>query len=151
MAAGRLLRLIPLAILAVLLVFVIVAIRRDRHASEALAVAARRAAEAVAGAGWAEEQRAVEEAARLIEMAADQQCQCPADVADQEEGDDEAMTTFRQKDDASQKRKCSPETKIAFAKTHKTGSSTMQNILLRYGVKYDLVRADRDRDRQRRL
>ena len=26
--------------------------------------------------------------------------------------------------------------KIAFAKTHKTGSSTLQNILLRYGFKH---------------
>ncbi len=34
---------------------------------------------------------------------------------------------------------CQPKTKIALAKTHKTGSSTIQNILLRYGVKNDLV------------
>ena len=29
-------------------------------------------------------------------------------------------------------------TKVAFAKTHKTGSSTLQNILLRFGVNHDL-------------
>ncbi len=34
---------------------------------------------------------------------------------------------------------CQPKTKIALAKTHKTGSSTIQNILLRYGVKNDLL------------
>ncbi len=34
---------------------------------------------------------------------------------------------------------CEPVHKIIFAKTHKTGSSTIQNILLRYGVKNDLV------------
>ncbi len=34
---------------------------------------------------------------------------------------------------------CKPATRIAFAKTHKTGSSTVQNILLRYGVNHDLV------------
>ena len=37
------------------------------------------------------------------------------------------------------KPKCLPLSKIVFAKTHKTGSSTVQNILLRYGVKHDLV------------
>ena len=30
---------------------------------------------------------------------------------------------------------CTPRRKIAFAKTHKTASSTVQNILLRYGLK----------------
>lgn len=34
--------------------------------------------------------------------------------------------------------KCQPLKKIAFAKTHKTGSSTLQNILFRYGAKHDL-------------
>ena len=34
---------------------------------------------------------------------------------------------------------CQPVTKIAFAKTHKTGSSTVQNMLLRFGVKHDLT------------
>ena len=29
---------------------------------------------------------------------------------------------------------CAPRRKIAFAKTHKTASSTVQNILLRYGL-----------------
>ena len=29
---------------------------------------------------------------------------------------------------------CRPHRKIAFAKTHKTASSTVQNILLRYGL-----------------
>ena len=29
---------------------------------------------------------------------------------------------------------CKPQRKIAFAKTHKTASSTVQNILLRYGL-----------------
>lgn len=28
---------------------------------------------------------------------------------------------------------------MAFAKTHKTGSSTLQNIFLRYGAKHDLT------------
>ena len=27
---------------------------------------------------------------------------------------------------------CSPKTQVAFAKTHKTGSSTLQNIFFRY-------------------
>jgi len=36
-------------------------------------------------------------------------------------------------------RKCSPETQIAFAKTHKTGSSTMQNIFFRFGDKHNLT------------
>merc|ERR1712029_623570 len=30
---------------------------------------------------------------------------------------------------------CQPQTKLAFAKTHKTGGSTLQNILLRHGYK----------------
>ncbi len=34
---------------------------------------------------------------------------------------------------------CKPQRKVAFAKTHKTGSSTVQNILLRYGVREDLL------------
>ena len=34
---------------------------------------------------------------------------------------------------------CQPVSKVAFAKTHKTGSSTVQNILLRYGVNHDLI------------
>ena len=29
---------------------------------------------------------------------------------------------------------CVPHRKIAFAKTHKTASSTVQNVLLRYGL-----------------
>jgi len=33
-------------------------------------------------------------------------------------------------------RNCTPVTKISFAKTHKTGGSTLQNILLRYGFKH---------------
>ena len=32
---------------------------------------------------------------------------------------------------------CAPQRKIAFAKTHKTASSTVQNILLRYGLAKD--------------
>ena len=32
-----------------------------------------------------------------------------------------------------------PRTSIAFAKTHKTGGSTLQNILLRFGYKYGLT------------
>ncbi len=34
---------------------------------------------------------------------------------------------------------CTPVTKVAFAKTHKTGSSTVQNLLLRFGVNHDLT------------
>ncbi|TRY61264.1 hypothetical protein TCAL_07456 [Tigriopus californicus] len=34
--------------------------------------------------------------------------------------------------------KCSPTKSVAFAKTHKTGSSTLQNILFRYGVQHEL-------------
>ena len=34
---------------------------------------------------------------------------------------------------------CKPKTKVAFAKTHKTGSSTLQNIIFRYGVGHDLT------------
>ena len=34
---------------------------------------------------------------------------------------------------------CKPKSKIAFAKTHKTGSSTFQNILFRFGVHNDLT------------
>jgi len=29
---------------------------------------------------------------------------------------------------------CQPRSKVAFAKTHKTGSSTLQNIFFRYGI-----------------
>ena len=32
------------------------------------------------------------------------------------------------------RRTCLPQRKIAFAKTHKTASSTVQNVLLRYGL-----------------
>ena len=32
------------------------------------------------------------------------------------------------------RRTCMPQRKIAFAKTHKTASSTVQNVLLRYGL-----------------
>ena len=35
--------------------------------------------------------------------------------------------------------KCTPKHKIAFAKTHKTGSSTLQNIFFRYGVYHNLT------------
>lgn len=34
---------------------------------------------------------------------------------------------------------CKPETKVAFAKTHKTGSSTLQNIFFRYGDENSLT------------
>ncbi len=37
------------------------------------------------------------------------------------------------------KRSCSPLTKVAFAKTHKTGSSTLQNIFFRFGVRRNLT------------
>ena len=33
---------------------------------------------------------------------------------------------------------CNPETDIVFHKTHKCSSSTVQNILLRYGLKHEL-------------
>ena len=33
---------------------------------------------------------------------------------------------------------CEPKTKVGFMKTHKTGSSTIQNILLRYAEMYEL-------------
>lgn len=33
---------------------------------------------------------------------------------------------------------CLPKKKVAFAKTHKTGSSTLQNVLFRFGVREDL-------------
>ena len=36
------------------------------------------------------------------------------------------------------KQSCDPIQKLAFAKTHKTGGSTLQNIFLRYGYKYGL-------------
>ena len=35
-------------------------------------------------------------------------------------------------------RTCLPQRKIAFAKTHKTASSTVQNVLLRYGLANNL-------------
>lgn len=35
--------------------------------------------------------------------------------------------------------KCRPRRKVAFAKTHKTGSSTLQNVLLRFGVNHNLT------------
>lgn len=41
-------------------------------------------------------------------------------------------------DEADEDASCLPEKKVAFAKTHKTGSSTLQNILFRYGVREDL-------------
>ena len=31
---------------------------------------------------------------------------------------------------------CAPHRKIGFAKTHKTASSTVQNVLLRYGLSF---------------
>lgn len=34
--------------------------------------------------------------------------------------------------------KCVPQQNVAFAKSHKTGSSTLQNIILRYGIRHDL-------------
>ena len=34
---------------------------------------------------------------------------------------------------------CQPKQKVAFAKTHKTGGSTVQNIFLRYGWKNNLT------------
>merc|ERR1719508_394198 len=34
---------------------------------------------------------------------------------------------------------CSPKTQVAFAKTHKTGSSTLQNIFFRYGDAHGLT------------
>ena len=34
---------------------------------------------------------------------------------------------------------CKPEQRLAFAKTHKTGSTTLQNIILRYGYLRDLT------------
>ena len=34
---------------------------------------------------------------------------------------------------------CSPKTSISFAKTHKTGSSTLQNVFLRYGWEHNLT------------
>ena len=35
-------------------------------------------------------------------------------------------------------RNCNPKRKIVFAKTHKTGSTTVQNIVLRYGYRNGL-------------
>jgi hypothetical protein len=35
--------------------------------------------------------------------------------------------------------KCSPKTKVIFAKSHKTGSSTVQNILFRFGLSHNLT------------
>ena len=42
-------------------------------------------------------------------------------------------------EDEEDDRECSPKDKIVFAKTHKTGSTTVQNILLRYGVSRNLT------------
>ena len=48
----------------------------------------------------------------------------------------EQFCIFRVQDTAAQSDQyCEPITKLAFAKTHKTGSSTLQNILFRYLVK----------------
>ena len=35
-------------------------------------------------------------------------------------------------------KKCHPQTSVSFAKTHKTGSSTLQNIFFRYGWNHNL-------------
>ena len=35
-------------------------------------------------------------------------------------------------------KKCQPQTSVSFAKTHKTGSSTLQNIFFRYGWNHNL-------------
>ncbi len=45
----------------------------------------------------------------------------------------------QQQQQQQQQLNCRPQRKIAFAKTHKTGSSTVQNILFRYGVSHDLT------------
>ncbi len=57
-------------------------------------------------------------------------CPCPSE--EEEKKEEEGPPVERRKE-------CDPVQKVAFAKTHKTGSSTVQNILLRYGVKHDLV------------
>ncbi len=49
-----------------------------------------------------------------------------------------SSTTTEKSSDKGKKKSCQPTTKVAFAKTHKTGSSTVQNILLRFGAKHDL-------------
>ncbi len=63
----------------------------------------------------------------------DKQCECP----DNSERVEEEKVV--EKDYGDDIKTCEPVTKVAFAKTHKTGSSTVQNILLRYGVKHDLT------------
>lgn len=40
---------------------------------------------------------------------------------------------------SNQKRICEPKTKIVFLKTHKCGSSTIQNIFLRFGAERKLI------------
>ncbi len=69
-------------------------------------------------------------------------CNCSEALQKQEEEKEEKIKTTTEEEEDSpttDNDSCKPVTKIAFAKTHKTGSSTIQNILLRYGVKNDLV------------
>ena len=45
-----------------------------------------------------------------------------------------ATTTFPHSSTPVQRRDCLPRTSVAFPKTHKSGGSTLQNILLRFGA-----------------
>ena len=49
-----------------------------------------------------------------------------------------SLTFFRTPFTQSGEAQCKPRSKIAFAKLHKTAGTSVQNILLRYGLAHDL-------------
>jgi len=62
-----------------------------------------------------------------------------------QESEEEKETVAEDENDISQwlflspEKACKPRHQVAFAKTHKTGSSSLQNILLRHGNKHNLT------------
>lgn len=59
----------------------------------------------------------------------------PEDLLETEEAAEEAVGVGLGDDG----RLCRSRKQVAFAKTHKAGSSTIQNILFRFGIKYNLT------------
>ena len=60
------------------------------------------------------------------------------DIIVGEIGDMQARLLGEQDGDYGEKNNCEPVKKLIFAKTHKTGSTTVQNIIFRFGVKNNL-------------
>eukprot|EP00095_Tigriopus_kingsejongensis_P011141 maker-scaffold534_size144770-snap-gene-0.26 protein:Tk11141 transcript:maker-scaffold534_size144770-snap-gene-0.26-mRNA-1 annotation:"galactosylceramide sulfotransferase-like" len=63
-----------------------------------------------------------------------------AEVGDETEPESVLRRSARQSawDEAKDESECRPRTKVGFLKTHKTASSTIQNILLRFGLNHNL-------------